>query len=75
MQLNSEKPQQDPDPAEKIRFSIYNQMPPCQKLEEAFRLREIAWAIKAASIRALHPDWNEQQIEAEVRRIFLYAFT
>jgi hypothetical protein len=61
--------------SEKIRTEIYRRMAPVQKLEEAFRLRELAWTIKAASIRSMHPDWNEQAIDAEVRKIFLYAFT
>ena len=61
--------------SEKLRTSIYSQMPPTQKWEEAFRLREFAWTIKAASVRTMHPNWSERDIESEVRKIFLYAFT
>ncbi len=62
-------------PDEKLRQEIYSQMTPSQKWDEAFRLREIAWIIKAASIRTQHPEWSEKDIQAEVRKIFLYAFT
>ncbi len=30
-----------------------------------------AWSLTAAGVRGRHPDWNPQQIEAEVRRVFL----
>lgn len=65
----------DSDGSEKIRTEIYRKMSPAEKWNEAFRLRELAWEIKAASIRITHPDWNEQQVHAEVRKIFLYAVT
>lgn len=29
-----------------------------------------AWALKAAGIRALHPDWTPDQVTAAVREIF-----
>lgn len=28
------------------------------------------WALTAAGVRARHPDWTPQQVEAEVRDIF-----
>ena len=33
-------------------------------------LRRQAWALKAADIRAAHPDWTAEQVEAAVREIF-----
>ena len=63
------------NPAEIVRADIYRRMSPTQKWEEAFRLRDIAWKIKAASIRSLNPGWDEKMVEAEVKRIFLYAVT
>lgn len=29
-----------------------------------------AWALKAAGLRARHPDWSPEQVEAEVRLLF-----
>jgi hypothetical protein len=29
-----------------------------------------AWSFKAAGVRAHHPDWEPEDVEAEVRRIF-----
>jgi hypothetical protein len=61
--------------AEKIHQDILRKMTFAQKWEQACGLRETAWKIKAAGVRLKHPDWNEKQVEAEVRKIFLYATT
>ena len=61
--------------AENIRTEIYRRMSPVQKWEQVMRLREVAWLVKSASIRASHPDWSEEAIESEVKKIFLYATT
>lgn len=40
--------------------------------------REMYWTLrrhKAAFLRSLHVDWSDQEVEAEVRRIFLDART
>jgi hypothetical protein len=40
--------------------------------------RALYWTLrrhKAAFLRSLHPDWDDERIEAEVRRIFLHART
>jgi len=29
-----------------------------------------AWSLKSAGVRARHPDWSPEQVEAEVREIF-----
>ncbi len=39
----------------------------------AGRLYWSARKMKAAGVRAQHPDWTETQVEAEVRRIFSNA--
>jgi len=44
---------------------------PAQKLAAAERLHLAARELKAASLRALHPDWSEREIAAAVREIFL----
>ncbi len=58
-----------------IQKKIFQAMAPAQKLEMALRLYYSARDLKAAGLRAQHPDWTEDQIEAKVREIFLYAQT
>ena len=54
---------------------IYQSMTPEQKLRIAFDLYCSARELKAAGLRARHPDWPEKQIQEKVREIFLYAAT
>jgi hypothetical protein len=44
-----------------------------QRLRLAERLYWSARKIKTAGLRSQHPEWSKEQIEAEVRRIFLHA--
>lgn len=44
-----------------------------QKLRAAERLYWSARQLKAAALRAEHPDWTEEAIQHAVRQIFLYA--
>jgi hypothetical protein len=62
-------------PADKIQSEIYAKMSFAEKWEEVCKLREAAWKLKAAGLKAQHPDWTEEEIEAEVKKIFLYATT
>ena len=48
-------------------------MSPTQKLRAAERLYWSARQLKAAALRAQHPDWTEEAIQQAVRQIFLYA--
>ncbi len=45
--------------------------------QDRWRLAEqLYWSarrMKMAGLRAQHPDWTEDQVEAETRRLFLYA--
>lgn len=47
--------------------------------EQRYRAsRDLYWTLrrhKAAFLRSLHPDWDDEQVEAEVRRVFLHART
>jgi hypothetical protein len=52
---------------------ILQAMSPAQKLRAAERLYYSARQLKAAALRAQHPDWNEEAIREAVRQIFLYA--
>lgn len=50
-------------------------MTPAERLAQAFRLREMAWNMRAAWLRQNHPDWTEDEVQEHVARIFLYART
>ena len=52
---------------------ILQAMSPAQKLRAAERLYHSARQLKAAALRAEHPDWTEEAIRQAVRKIFLYA--
>jgi len=54
---------------------IFKAMTPDQKLKTALGLYHSARTLKAAGLRALHPEWDEETINEEVRRIFFYART
>jgi hypothetical protein len=46
-----------------------------RRLQLAEQLYWSARKLKLAGLRAQHPDWPEEQLNAEVRRIFLDART
>ena len=46
-------------------------MTPEQKLRVALRLYYSARELKAAGLRARNPDWNEAEIQAKVKDVFL----
>ena len=48
-------------------------MTPGQRWQTARQLYWTARRHKAAFLRAQHPDWSEDQVQAETRRVFLYA--
>jgi hypothetical protein len=52
---------------------IIQAMSPAQKLRAAERLYYSARQLKAAALRAEHPDWTDEAIRQAVREIFLYA--
>jgi Rv0078B-related antitoxin len=52
---------------------ILQAMSPAQKLRAAERLYYSARQLKAAALRAEHPDWSDEGIRRAVREIFLYA--
>ena len=48
---------------------------PTQRLRAAERLYWSARQIKAAGIRAQHPDWSEERVKEAVRLAFFHART
>jgi len=65
-------PDEQPSPEQ---IAIYRAMTPERRLRIAEQLYWTARKIKTAGVRAQHPDWPEEQINEEVRRIFLHART
>jgi len=56
-----------------IQNQILAKMSPEEKLEVAMQLYYSARELKAAGVRADHPDWDEKRIQQAVRETFLYA--
>ena len=56
-----------------IQNQILARMSLGKKLEVAMQLYYSARELKAAGVRADHPDWNEKQVQQAVREAFLYA--
>ena len=57
------------------QVEIYRSMTPEKKLQIAASLYWSARRLKEAALRDKHPGWSDQQIDEEVKRIFLYART
>jgi len=54
---------------------LLRQMTPQQRWHAAHRLYWTARRHKAAFLHSQHPDWPEEKIESEVRRVFANART
>src|SRR5438552_1855118 len=63
-------PDEQPSPEQ---IAVFRAMPGERRLKLAEQLYWSARKIKAAGLRNQHPDWPEEQVKAEVRRIFLHA--
>jgi hypothetical protein len=55
------------------QIAIFRAMTGEQRLRLAEQLYWSARRMKAAGLRAMHPDWPEEQVQREVTRIFLHA--
>jgi N-acetylmuramic acid 6-phosphate (MurNAc-6-P) etherase len=65
----------DESKAHDRQIEIYRQMTPAQRIAAAMQLSVAAREIKAAALRAQHPDWSDDQVLGAVREAFLYART
>ena len=61
-----------PHPAQ---VEAYRRMTPAKKLQQIEELYWHARALKAAGVRASHPDWPEAKVQDEVRSLFLHGAT
>lgn len=59
--------------ADAAYLAALRRLTPSQRLTVAQGLRATAWQLKAAGLRARHPDWSGDEVERRVREIFLYA--
>jgi hypothetical protein len=48
---------------------LLRRMTPTEKLEVMGHLIRQAYELKAAGLRSVHPEWSEQEVEAETRRL------
>jgi hypothetical protein len=55
------------------QFESFRRMPAGRRLALAEQLYWSARELKAAWLRAQHPDWSEAQVSREVTRIFMHA--
>ena len=51
-------------------IELRRKMTPEQKLATAGKMFLAAREFKAAALRSFHPDWSEEQVREELRRIF-----
>jgi hypothetical protein len=62
----------DDDPSLE-QIEIYRQMPGVRRLKLAEQMFWMARRLKTAGVRHQHPDWPEEEVLAEVNRIFRNA--
>jgi hypothetical protein len=55
------------------QFAAFRAMPGERRWKLAEQLYWSARRMKTAWLRSLHPEWTEDQVDAEVTRIFLHA--
>jgi len=60
----------DPSPQQ---IEVYRRMPGTRRLKLAEQMFWFARDLKTAGVRHQHPDWADEQVIAEVNRIFLHA--
>jgi hypothetical protein len=65
-------PDEQPSPQQ---IEVLRRMTPEQRWQAAHRLYWTARRHKAAFLQSLHPDWPEQEVQDEVRRLFSHART
>lgn len=59
--------------AVQLQYKILNRMSPGKRLKLAENLYMSARELKAAGLRASHPDLSEEEIRQKVKEFFLYA--
>lgn len=63
---------EDVDPmVRQLQIKRFREMTPERKLELTWEMRELAWELCAADLRARFPDCSEAEVSARVRQRFL----
>lgn len=60
-------------PVHPVQVKIFKAMSPARKLELAARFYWASRELKAQALKQQHPGWSQEQVEREVRRLFLHA--
>ena len=61
------------DPLDPRQIAFWKRLTPGQRLDRAMALIRSARRFQTACLRAQHPEWNESQVAAEVRRRWLFS--
>ena len=59
-----------PVPVLDRQAQLIRAMTPEQKLRASEALYAAAWDLKAAWLRSRHPEWSDDDVQDEVRRLF-----
>jgi hypothetical protein len=59
--------------ARQRQIEICRAITPEEKYRQIMELRAFAREVKRAGVKSMHSYWTDEQVEAEVREIFLYA--
>jgi len=52
-----------------VQTQIYRAMHPARKLRAVFEMFEFALQLARSGARMRHPDWTDEQVEVEARRL------
>ena len=55
------------------QIQIFKAMAPADKLKVGLNFCHAARALKSQALKSQHPDWSEEKVQEQVRKIFLYA--
>ncbi len=55
--------------AQTVQIRIYRAMDPTRKLRAVFEMFEFALQLARSGTRMRHPNWTDEQVEVEARRL------
>lgn len=61
--------QEPPLSARTVQIQIYRMLDPARKLRAVFEMFELALQLARSGTRMRHPDWTDEQVEVEARRL------